>query len=380
MDRGRLIGMVCSVVVGLALSVSGLAAQEPEPAPGELVLANGPELTLADVIAPGSGALFVVGRGGDPGLRVQRSDDGGSTWRPVSLPPPADARQPQVLAIDPTSHTTLYATGAEGLYKSDDDAASWQPLLPIAEPNVTIAVSPADRQLVYLGLRAEKLQRILRSQDGGASWETAYTYESAESKCGDPLFIGPHPVDASRVFANVTCDWQVTGDLYQSRDRGASWDPMLAQASYFDNGYPIAVTGGAGPAPERLHVGFTDHYAHNPGFQLDLPIYRSDDDGQTWRQRVIVSRKVGGPKSQERNKAILKALVVDQAAPDLVYVGLKNAQAEKQQPLLMSDNGGSTWKPLDIGEAKDVLGAALGVDRQNLYAATDLGLYRLRLR
>jgi hypothetical protein len=182
------------------------------------------------------------------------------------------------------------------------------------------------------------------------------------------------------VFANVDCEWRVAGDLYQSRDRGVTWDPMLAQASFHDNGYPITVPGGAGAVPERLYAAFADHYAHNPGFMLDLPIYRSDDDGKTWRQRVIVSRKVGGPKSQERNGAILKALVVDQAAPDLVYVGLKNAQSEKQQPLLMSDNGGSSWKPLDIGEAKDVLGAALGVDRQNLYAVTDRGLYRLRLR
>ena len=47
MDRRRLFGMACSVVVGLALTVGSLAAQEPEPAPGELVLGNEPELTLS---------------------------------------------------------------------------------------------------------------------------------------------------------------------------------------------------------------------------------------------------------------------------------------------------------------------------------------------
>lgn len=380
MDRRRLIAMVTSVIVGLALTVSGLAAQEPEPAPGELVLANGPDLTLSDVIAPTSGALFVLGKDTNAALRMQRSDDGGTTWRMVSLPPPADVKQPQVVAIDPTNHTTLYATGAEGLYKTDDDAASWRALLPIAEPHVSIGISPADRQLVYLALRSEKLLRLLRSQDGGDTWETIYTHDPGQSRCDKPVLIVPHPTDAHRVAANVNCEWRVIGELYQSRDRGVTWDPLLAPASYYDNGYPIAVLGGAGAAPERLYAGITGHYAHNPLLQLDLPIYRSDDDGKTWRQRVIVSRKVGGPKSQERNGAILKALVADQAAPDLVYVGLKNAQSEKQQPLLMSDNGGSSWKPLDIGEAKDVLGAALGVDRQNLYAVTDLGLYRLRLR
>ena len=79
MDRRHLLAMVASVIVGLALTVGGLAAQEPEPAPGELVLANGPELTIQGVIAPTSGALFVVGKDANPGLRLRRSDDGGAS-------------------------------------------------------------------------------------------------------------------------------------------------------------------------------------------------------------------------------------------------------------------------------------------------------------
>ena len=134
-----------------------------------------------------------------------------------------------MLAIDPTNHTTLYATGFGGLYKSDDDAASWRPVLAIAEPNVTIAVSPADRQLVYLALRSEKSVRIVRSEDGGATWQPAYTYTSAETACDKPVLLVPHPTDASRLFANVECDWRVAGDLYQSRDRGETWELLLAQ-------------------------------------------------------------------------------------------------------------------------------------------------------
>ena len=36
------------------------------------------------------------------------------------------------------------------------------------------------------------------------------------------------------------------------------------------------------------------------------------------------------------------------------------------QPLLTSGDGGSTWKPLDVGQARDVLGVALGVDAYRL--------------
>jgi photosystem II stability/assembly factor-like uncharacterized protein len=370
------------VVLGLCLVVSSLAAQEPEPQPGELVLANEPDLTLKSVIAPASGALFVVGQDAGSVLRLHRSDDGGGSWRPVSLPPPA-AGSAQVVAVDPSDHTTIYATGADGLYKTDDDAASWRVLLPIAETQVTIAVSPADRSLVYLALRGERTIRLLRSEDGGESWETTYSHQSAETACNDPVLVAPHPTDPNRVFANVDCDWRVAGDLYQSRDRGTTWSSVLAQqGSKNISGYPSTVSGGSGARPEQLYASFADHWVKGPGFHIDAVIYRSDDDGQSWKARVVVPLEVSGPKSQERNPAVVESLVSDPAAPDRVYIGLKNARIRSVPtgPLQTSGDGGTTWKALDVGEARNALAVALGVDRQNLYAVTDLGLYRLRLR
>jgi photosystem II stability/assembly factor-like uncharacterized protein len=384
MDGRRAFVAVCGVVLGLCLVASSLAAQEPEPQPGEVVLASGPDLTLTRVIAPASGALFVVGQDAGQMLRLQRSDDGGAIWRSVSLPPAASGSS-QVVAVDPSDHTTIYATGADGLYKTDDDAASWRALLPVAEPHVTIAVSPADRSLVYLALRAEKTVRILRSQDGGESWETAYTHESAETACDDPILVVPHPTDPDRVFANVDCDWRVAGDLYQSRDRGATWAVMLAQGSGSIRGHPSAVVGGSGARPERLYASFAQHWVKGPGFHLDAVIYVSDDDGQTWKARVVAPLEVSGPKSQERNPVVVESLAADPSVPDRVYIGLRNARARSTGPLAngplqVSSEGGATWKVLDVGEARHAPSVALGVDRQNLYAVTDQGLYRLRLR
>lgn len=383
--RGRrALVAVCGVVLGLCLVVSSLAAQEPEPQPGELVLANGPELTLGLVIAPTSGALFVVGQDAGQATRLHRSDDGGATWRSVTLPPSAPGSA-QVVTVDSSDHTTIYATGTDGLYKTDDDAATWRALLPIAEPDVTIAVSPADRSLVYLALRAEKTIRILRSQDGGESWETAYTHQSAETACDDSVLVAPHPTDPDRVFANVDCDWRVAGDLYQSRDRGATWAVMLTQGSGNNRGHPSVVAGGSGARPERLYAGFAQHWVKGPGFTINAVIYASDDDGQTWKSRVIARLAVSGPKSQERNPVVVASLAADPAAPDRVYIGLRNARARSSGPLAngplqTSIDGGLTWQVLDVGEARHAPSVALGVDRQNLYAVTDLGLYRLRLR
>ena len=140
------------------------------------------------------------------------------------------------------------------------------------------------------------------------------------------------------------------------------------------------ILGDTGLAPERLYAGFRGHYVKERWLHLDLPIYRSDDDGKTWRHSVIVPLEVSGPKSQERNYNVLTAVVADPAETDRVYVGLMTSSSRPVGPLQSSTDGGTSWKRLDVGEAKHVLGVALGVDRQNLYAVTDLGLYRLRLR
>lgn len=380
MGGWRALMVACGVVLGLSLVAGGLDAQEPEPQPGALVLANEPHVTLRRVVAPASGALFVVGQGADSALSLSRSDDGGDSWRPVALPAPPTSGTAQVVAVDPSDHTTIYATGADGLYKTDDDAASWRALLPIVEPHVTIAISPADRGLVYLVLRAERTVRILRSQDGGESWETAYSHESAETACDDPVLIAPHPTDPARVFANVVCDWRAAGDLYQSRDRGATWSPLLEQGSGSLRGHPSAVAGGSGANPARLYAAFAEHWTKGPGFRINAPIYRSDDDGESWQGRVVVPLVVSGPKSQERNPVVVESLAADPAAPDRVYIALRNARSRSTGPLQTSGDSGATWTALDVGEARHALSVVLGVDRQHLYAVTDLGLYRLRLR
>jgi photosystem II stability/assembly factor-like uncharacterized protein len=161
---------------------------------------------------------------------------------------------------------------------------------------------------------------------------------------------------------------------------------MLEQGSSKNiSGHPSTVAGGSGARPEQLYASFADHWVKGPGFHIDAVIYRSDDDGQTWKARVVVPLEVSGPKSQERNPAVVESLVADPASPDRVYIGLRNARARatgplSSGPLQTSSDGGTTWKVLDVGEARHALSVALGIDRQNLYAVTDLGLYRLRLR
>ena len=66
-------------------------------------------------------------------------------------------------------------------------------------------------------------------------------------------------------------------------------------------------------------------------------------------------------------------LAYDPSFPDQVYAGLGNGAVK------VSSDGGGTWRDLgrqDLGRLDDL---ALGIDGMNLYAATEQGVWRIRL-
>src|SRR6185436_5517655 len=83
---------------------------------------SGLSAAVLRVFAPADGVLFATTADG-----AQRSDDGGATWGPVSLPSGAT-----LSAVDPIDHTILYADGPDGLLKTSDDTATWRLVLAYA--------------------------------------------------------------------------------------------------------------------------------------------------------------------------------------------------------------------------------------------------------
>jgi hypothetical protein len=109
----------------------------------------------------------------------------------------------------------------------------------------------------------------------------------------------------------------------------------------------------------------------------DGTLYRSDDDGGTWRTIVEprllrLARSVG-------------AIAIDPRDVDRVYVGLKGFGTGFADPgfLFRTTNGGRSWDHIG-GDVKDGDGVLLGVnglaidpdDRDVLYAATNAGVFR----
>ena len=122
----RLLGRSLLLLLALAVAClpTTLAADEApywEPLP-----LTGKALHL---FTPASGALFA-----QVDNDLYRSDDAGSAWTAVSLPPPQvptpNPLSPpppfrRVVTVDPTNHDVLHASGQDGLYRSDNDGIAW---------------------------------------------------------------------------------------------------------------------------------------------------------------------------------------------------------------------------------------------------------------
>jgi hypothetical protein len=171
------------------------------------------------------------------GSTIAKSTDGGRTWRRVRGDWWAAAAM-RVIETDPHWPELAWAGGETGFFqpfllKSSDGGESWTELQASStgdNAHYSIAVDPADSAQVYSGMEG----RLVRSQDGGATWQTVLepaTY---------PYFFGVavSSVNPEEVFSAGAANRQGTQDLvlYMSSDRGDTWVPIV---------YPTPVQGGA---------------------------------------------------------------------------------------------------------------------------------------
>lgn len=396
-------------MLGVLPALVLLLSNAPGPGAAEALAADWQPTGLAEPVrelyTPASGALFARTASG-----LQRSNDGGATWAEVALPPQAPTQSAPELMVDPIDHTTIYGGGIEGLYKTEDDAATWSVVLPTAGLEVTtrllaVAVSPADRQVVYAGFSGPSISsdfRFMRSQDGGQSWQQLEEHHN--TLCGWGISIlQPHPTDPARLYRAGGCHAGrgFNEQLWSSPDQGATWTPIfeapIGPGSFNDprNAYPDLLVGGQGAQPARFYLA-----AHrDPRLLGGGSLFRSDDDGTTWNEVLAfrIGQTLADPAAalactpsqgcdQQAPTVRLGGLTYDPSAPEHLFVGLNEysssgyQRARNGSQLVASADGGATWAalgPTDPGEIHDL---ALGVDGTNLYAASDRGVWRLALR
>jgi photosystem II stability/assembly factor-like uncharacterized protein len=247
--------------------------------------------------APSDPSIVYAGLAGGG---VQRSADGGRTWRPASF----GLGNPLVnaLAVDPTDADTVYAGTQVGFFRSVDGGKHWQTSSPVNGLKVhAIAVHPAHPHVLYIGTA----MGIYRSANGGAGWQLLTVGLIPPNRFDfEVVALAIDPVDPRQIYA---AHIGVRDGIHKTVDGGRVWVAL-----------------------RKLRV---DALAVDPVH--DSTVWAAGDDG--------VWRSVDGGKTWGKVRVEpAHALLVDPSDPDRVY-------AANAQDVQVTTDGGLSWQTLPAG-------------------------------
>lgn len=147
--------------------------------------------------------------GGNTGLI--KSTDGGQTWELVSkvLDPPVDFHAMAVSKSDPST-IIGFDSGGRGLLKTTDAGKTWERFDYPGEYVTSLAISPSDPNLILAGTG----DGLYQSNDGAASWTQLNQYRG--------IAVMALAFD---VYGNLYASTEESG-LAKSSDLGKSWESI----------------------------------------------------------------------------------------------------------------------------------------------------------
>ena len=235
------------------------------------------------------------------GPTVQRSSDGGTTWRrsqQISLAANSGAIVEATWHVRPgrpQEPGTLYLGGDPAfLCRSDDGGETWQAIRGILEHPTrdrwppsrgglmihSIQLDPADLQRMYVAVSGGG---TFRSDDGGATWDPKNKDVEFDlvpdpypdvGQCVHKLLL--HPAQAGRLWQQNHCG------VYRSDDRGDTWERLDRNGLPGPFGFTIMLD----PTDPDVAVVIPEK-AYEYHTTVDgLGVYRTRDGGQTW-ERIV---------------------------------------------------------------------------------------------
>lgn len=277
------------------------------------------------------------------------SVDSGATWAPTGDEPPCPgvdssgaprACVESILALD---DAVLIGTQDDGVLRSTDDGETWHA---VSEPAYVESFSAAGNALFAagatawpgLGRSADVRGLVMRSDDGGATWEPA------DATLPAPVaMVASDPRDPDRLYAATGSHWGFEGHgLYASRDGGTSW--QLDQAGLIASCARSLLA--TATAMTTLHAALPTDIA---------PLAITRDGGTTWIEPEI------DPRPQ------LLALAADPNDPRHL------AAAAFFDGLFVSRDGGDTWEQRTLNGELALEVAFDAVDTDTLYIAGPQG-------
>jgi photosystem II stability/assembly factor-like uncharacterized protein len=326
--------------------------------------------------------------------RLWKSVNAGNSWQPLAEE--MTFTTIHAMDVDLNDESVIYAAPwGTGLFKSEDAGESWEEISGDDDSEevfslASVKVDPDDSDIIYAASRASA--SLSRSEDAGETWETfwspgdeyfrlnSFVFDSDDSgtyyvaawkmnrgniegdlfrhNAGDDddefeeitnglpravLDVEIDPSDTDIIYASV----HLYG-LYKSTDRGDSWQQVLSfpqvgvnDLKFHEDGTIYAGTA-CGELPESLLLGM----AQPSG---DCGVYKSIDDGTTWRNLLSDNLKL---------TAVKQIVFKDDAA----YIATDNGA--------YTSSNESTWQSLEVPFSETSL---IFAGEDNLYVGTHGG-------
>ncbi len=265
-----------------------------------------------------------------------KSPDGGDTWKSLGFPDTDMAVWS--LAFDPRNPDVLYAgTAPAAVYRSADGGGTWRRLDALKAPGrvkmsfpcrvTRLAIDPTYPDEIYAALEVDG---VLRSPDGGATWEDVsrdlvklaerpHLKSRIVSDTEDEGMLDSHALCVSSAMPR-TVFLALRMGLFRSADRGGSWEDMeIGRFSLLTYARDVRVS----PHDPRTLVACLSPAARSE----DGSLYQSDDVGRSWR------RIDHGVKA----RATMMSVALHPSDPRQVYGATRCGQVFGTQ------DGGRTW-------------------------------------
>ncbi|HVR98935.1 MAG TPA: hypothetical protein VMW27_20110 [Thermoanaerobaculia bacterium] len=211
-----------------------------------------------------------------------KTTDGGGTWRPLVLPL-SPSQVAADIAVDPATPTTVYVSDNEGrLFRSLDAGGTWTEVTSY-ETNgfgnrlTHLRFDPADPNILY-GIFNQFYPG--KSTDGGVHWTLLPQPQRLETSVLTTVAGPPTVVYANGVSFSIVGAFS-DDRINRSTDGGATWDTLLTVRDMFFT--DIA----ADPRlPGRILASFRWEVDFHPPVRVG-GVYLSTDDGLHWTRGNI---------------------------------------------------------------------------------------------
>jgi photosystem II stability/assembly factor-like uncharacterized protein len=280
---------------------------------------------------------------GAVGGGLWKTNDGGTTWRPVTDGQLTSSSVGAVQQCEANPDVVYIGMGesefrgnimqGDGIYKSTDAGRTWKHMgLEQSQTVARIRVHPTNCDLVYAAVLGHAYgpnpeRGVYRSRDGGTTWERVL-FRNENTGAVD---LSMDPKNPSTMYAGF---WQIQrtswgmesggpgGGLFRTTDGGTTWTELTK-----NSGLPAGIWGKIGVAvsPADGNRVFALIEANEGG------VFRSDDGGTTW-ERTNDSRNL-------RQRAFYYTRIyADPQNKDMVYA--------LNTGLYRSRDAGKTFQPL----------------------------------